>query len=86
MAPPQVSSGTWSAFNRYLYVSFKQNSGERFSATCPPCFHNSKKGTSCLITILKYKVVLNLIEQATTIGEHPNSHTGLRSAVGNVSD
>ena len=29
MAPPQVSPGTWSAFNKYLYVSFKQDSGER---------------------------------------------------------
>ena len=26
----QVCSRTWPAFNRYLYVSFKQNSGERF--------------------------------------------------------
>ena len=25
---PQVSPGTWSAFNRFQYVSFKQNSGE----------------------------------------------------------
>ena len=30
---PQVLPGTWPAFNRYLYVSFKQNSGEQFSAT-----------------------------------------------------
>ena len=34
---PQVSPGTWSAFNRFLYVSFKQNSGERFCAICPSC-------------------------------------------------
>ena len=26
MAQSKVSPGTWSAFNRYLYVSFKQNS------------------------------------------------------------
>ena len=35
--PAQVSPGTWSAFNRYLYVSFKQNSGERFRGTWPSC-------------------------------------------------
>ena len=33
MAQRQVSPGTWSAFNRYLYVSFKQNSGERLRAS-----------------------------------------------------
>ena len=37
MAPHQMSPGTWSAFNRYLSVSFKQNS-ERFWVTLPPCF------------------------------------------------
>ena len=26
----QMSPGTWPAFNRYLYISVKQNSGERF--------------------------------------------------------
>ena len=26
--PAQVSPGTWSAFNRYLYISFKEISGE----------------------------------------------------------
>ena len=36
-APPQVSLETWPAFNMYLYVSFKQNSGERFRATWPSC-------------------------------------------------
>ena len=35
LAPPQVSPGTWPAFNRYLYVIFKQNSGERFRASWP---------------------------------------------------
>ena len=52
------------------------------------CFHNRKKGIS-LVAIIKYKVdkvVLNLTEQVTTIGEHLNSRTGLRSAVRNVSD
>ena len=38
LAPLQVSTGTWPAFNRYLHVSFKQNSGERFRATWPSCF------------------------------------------------
>ena len=37
LTPPQVSPGTWPAFNRYLYVSFKQNSGERLRATGPSC-------------------------------------------------
>ena len=37
IGPPQVSPGTRPAFNRYLYVSFKQNSGERFRATWPSC-------------------------------------------------
>ena len=37
LAPPQMSPGTWLAFNRYLYVSFKQNSGERFRASWPTC-------------------------------------------------
>ena len=32
MALPLVPPGTWPAFNKYLYVSFKQNSGERFRA------------------------------------------------------
>ena len=32
--------GTWSAFYRYLYVSFKQNSGECFRATWPSRFYN----------------------------------------------
>ena len=36
-ALPQVSPGTWPAFNRYLYVSVKQNSDERFRATLPSC-------------------------------------------------
>ena len=34
---PGPLPGTWSAFYRYLYVSFKQNSGERFRATWPSC-------------------------------------------------
>ena len=29
LGPKKVSPGTWSAFNRYLYVNFKQISGER---------------------------------------------------------
>ena len=33
---PQVSPGTWSVFN---YISFKQNSGERFKAAWPSCFN-----------------------------------------------
>ena len=37
MAQPQLSTGTWPAFNRYLYVSFKQNSGKQFKATWPSC-------------------------------------------------
>ena len=41
MALPLVSLGTWSAFNRYLYVSFKQNSGERFRASWPSCLEVS---------------------------------------------
>ena len=32
MALPQVSPGTWPAFNKYVYVGFKQNSGEPFRA------------------------------------------------------
>ena len=35
LAPGSI--GTWPAFYRYLYVSFKQNSGERFRATWPFC-------------------------------------------------
>ena len=31
--------GTQSAFNRYLYVSFKQNFEERFRATWPSCLN-----------------------------------------------
>ena len=31
-----VSPGTWSALNRFLYVSFKQNSGKRFRAPLGP--------------------------------------------------
>ena len=30
-----LSPGTWPAFKRYLNVSFKQNSGERFRAKWP---------------------------------------------------
>ena len=36
--PAPGSPGTWSAFYRYLYVSFKQNSCESFRATGPSCF------------------------------------------------
>ena len=36
--PAPGSPGTWSAFYRYLYISFKQNSGERFRAIWPSCF------------------------------------------------
>ena len=43
LAWPKVSTGTWPAFNRYLYVSFKQNSGERFRATVPSCFIFNEK-------------------------------------------
>ena len=38
MALSKVSPGTWSNFDRYLYVSFKQISGERFRATRPSIF------------------------------------------------
>ena len=38
---PQVSPGTWPAFIRYLYVSFKQNLGEQFRASWPSCFLGS---------------------------------------------
>ena len=38
LAPPQVSPGTWPALNIYLYVCFKQNSGERLRATWPSCY------------------------------------------------
>ena len=38
IGPPKVSLGTWPAFNRYLYVSFKQNSGEQFRTSWPSCF------------------------------------------------
>ena len=34
----QLSLGTWSTFYRYLYLSFKQNTGEHFRATWPSCF------------------------------------------------
>ena len=37
-APAPGSPGTWSDFYRYLYVSFKQNSGERLRATWPSCY------------------------------------------------
>ena len=37
LALPQVSLGNWPAFNRYLYVSFKQNPGKRFRASWPSC-------------------------------------------------
>ena len=36
--PAPGSPESWSAFYRYLYVSFKQNSGEHFRATWPSCF------------------------------------------------
>ena len=36
MALIQVS-GTWSAFKIYIYVSFKQNLGERLRAAWPSC-------------------------------------------------
>ena len=35
LCQPQASQGTWPAFNRYLNVSFKQTSGERFRANWP---------------------------------------------------
>ena len=38
-ALPQVSPGTWPAFNIYHHVSVKQNSGERFRATWPSRFY-----------------------------------------------
>ena len=37
LAPPQVLSGEWPVFNRYLYVSFKQNLGEQLRASWPAC-------------------------------------------------
>ena len=37
MALCQVSPGTWSVFYRYLYVNFKQNSGEPLRAIWPSC-------------------------------------------------
>ena len=39
VASPHVSPGKHPAFNRYLYVSFKQISGEWFSTTRPSCFY-----------------------------------------------
>ena len=35
--PAPGAPGTWSAFNKYLDVSFKQNSGEQFRASWPSC-------------------------------------------------
>ena len=37
LAPPQVLSGKWPVFNRYLCVSFKQNLGEQLRASWPAC-------------------------------------------------
>ena len=54
MAPPEVSPGTWSAFSRYLYVSFKQNSGERFRATWPSCLNFNTDSRISLCSWAKY--------------------------------
>ena len=74
---PQVSPGTWSAFN---YISVKQNSVELFRATWLFCFKYD--------VFLSYKVVLILANGADTgeiqhyvafyLGLHclPNYHYG----------
>ena len=62
MASPKVSPGTWSAFNRFLYVSFKQNSGERFRATWPSCWSKTKYFPCVVTKSLKALKVINHIE------------------------
>ena len=61
------SPGTWSAFYRYLYVSFRQNSGERFRATWTSCFRWTRL---CWASVLLIVVSENAVKMLVTFGPH----------------
>ena len=55
-----MSSGTWPAFNRYLYVSDKQNLGERFRATWPSYLNMQLSGVARCLKALTFIFSLDI--------------------------
>ena len=62
---PQVSLGTLSAFNRFLYVSFIQNSDEQFMATWPSRYIKRSMEISGKGFLHFYQQALSLIGNQT---------------------
>ena len=61
LSPPQVSPGTWPYSNRYIYVSFKQNSGEPFRVTWPSCFYLcSQLNVGCFLGVFHWFISVSL--------------------------